>query len=214
MTDVLSSAEDCDVGEEGTSPEGTSPAEALALTQRAAAGDRQAQSDLIARVIASVHARVRGLTRNRADADDATQDSLLEILGAARSFRGEGSFEGWCDRITVRTTMRRQRREARTLKLVEPDGNLDAIPDETPAAPLREALPGEVQRFLSTLSVERYQALELRAQGYSVEEIAARTGVSVNTVKDRLRMARKQLRRSIRQQEVLAEIGRGGRRRP
>ncbi|MCA9682094.1 MAG: RNA polymerase sigma factor [Myxococcales bacterium] len=202
MTDVLSSAEDC--ARDGAAGD----QEALALAQRAGAGDRSAQSDLLARVVSSVHARVRSLMRNRADVDDAAQESLVEILVSAGSYRGEGSFAGWCDRITVRTTKRRLRKDARKLKLVDPDAELEAIADVTPVAPLRDGLPGEVQRLLNDLSIERYQALELRAMGYSVEEIAKRSRVSVNTVKDRLRMARRQLRRAIRQQEVLAEIGR------
>ena len=73
MTDVLSSAEDC--ARDGAAGD----QEALALAQRAGAGDRSAQSDLLARVVSSVHARVRSLMRNRADVEDVPQAARKKL---------------------------------------------------------------------------------------------------------------------------------------
>ena len=86
----------------------------------------------------------------------------------------------------------------------------DADPDaqqsrgaDTPA--LAEGLPRPVQEYLEQLSPSRRTALVLRhVLGYSVAEIAELTGVSPNTVKDRLLTARREFRRMIRRDLALA----------
>jgi RNA polymerase sigma-70 factor (ECF subfamily) len=154
--------------------------------------------DKCARLRPRISTIARALLRHSADADDATQASLLEILHAAESFRGEGSFEGWADRIAVRTTLRlaRQRR-VRGLRVDEAEP--DAIPADPPEPSMREELPRELGEYLAELPEIRRTALVLRhALGYSIEEIAELTAVSPNTVKDRLLAAREQVRKHVR----------------
>ncbi|PRQ04130.1 ECF RNA polymerase sigma factor SigM [Enhygromyxa salina] len=186
----------------------------LELMQRAAAGDREAQAAVVKRVILRVRARARSLTRSDADADDATQNSIVEILRSAGGYRGEGSLDGWCERIAIRTTLRQQRRQARHLALIDERVDPDQVPGRGALA-ARTSDPADVlevleiaENFVTELSDDRVQALTLRAHGHSVAEIAAQTGASRNTVKDRLRMARRQLRQSIRQREVVASVRR------
>src|ERR1700733_12578007 len=76
------------------------------LMIRVADDDPSARQDLAVRVRPRVQRTARALLRHDADADDATQASILEILRAAASFRGESSLTAWADRIAVRTIMR------------------------------------------------------------------------------------------------------------
>lgn len=178
------------------------------LMRAVAAHEQKAEADLVHRVIGLVRSRARVLTRNRADADDAAQTAIVEILRSAKSFRGEGSLAGWCERITVRTTLRLQRRHDRAVAPIDAAISPDDVSATAPERKLAEAIPGgEVGLYLRELSEERHEALVLRhVLGHSVDEIAEQTGVSPNTVKDRLRMARKHVRQSIRQREVIAAI--------
>jgi len=144
-------------------------------------------------------ARIAGtLLRDTQDADDATQIALLEILKGAPGFRGEGSFEGWADRIAVRTILRIAReRRVRSLRVdaIEPD----ALAAATSGSSLRDALPRELRVYLDELPETRRTALVLRhALDYGIQEIAELTGVSANTVKDRLLAARDQVRKAVR----------------
>ncbi len=183
--------------------------------RRVEARDIQAQAELIERVARLVHARARGLSASRADAEDATQDSLVEILRSAKNFRGEGSIEGWCERITVRTTLRLHRRERRAHAGLRPDCEPDTLPGPAPERRRVEEIPRPLEYYLADLSADRRQAIVMRhVQDCSIEEIALRTGVSPNTVKDRLRTARRQLRRAIQQSKVLAELARARGQRP
>jgi RNA polymerase sigma-70 factor (ECF subfamily) len=182
----------------------------IELMRAVAAHEPKAEAELVRRIIGPVRARARLLTRSKADADDATQTAVVEILRSAANFRGEGSLAGWCERITVRTTLRLQRRQDRQVAAIDHAINPDDVSAATPEVELSEAIPGgEVEGYLLELSDDRHKALVLRhVLGHSVDEIAEQTGVSPNTVKDRLRMARKQVRQSIRQREVIAAVKR------
>lgn len=161
-----------------------------------------AREQLVRRLLSRVRRATRALLRDPADADDATQLCLIELLRSAASFRGEGSLEAWSDRIVVRTALRFAR--ARTRRAVR----LDIVDPETlPGASeerMREQIPRSTAEYLECLSAPRRTALVLRhVLGHSIEEIATITGVSPNTVKDRLLTARREFRRMIRRDRAI-----------
>ncbi len=135
------------------------------------------------------------------DAQDAAQLAMLEIVRSAPGFRGESTLEAWADRIAVRTAIRlaRARRLAsvRSKAAVEPD----ELPGSNPTSDVAEGLPRSIIAYLDELPEARRTVLVLRhAMGYSVNEIAEYTGVSPNTVKDRLLAARDQVRKTVRRE--------------
>jgi RNA polymerase sigma-70 factor (ECF subfamily) len=160
-------------------------------------------ADRCARLRPRIASIARALLRHAADADDATQASLLEILHAAVGFRGDGSFEAWADRIAVRTTLRLARLR-RVRGLSSDDTEPDTLAAEPPHASLGEELPRDISAYLAELPEIRRTVLVLRhAFGYSVEEIAELTSASPNTVKDRLLAAREQVRKLVRRDLAL-----------
>lgn len=164
---------------------------------RDAATDPAARDALARRLRPRVQRLATSLLRGAHDAEDATQLALLEIVRAAPTFRGESSLETWADRIAVRTAIR----VARTRRLATVRDAFE--PDELPAAPPTneavESIPRSILAYLAELPEARRTVLVLRhAMGYSVQEIADHTGVSPNTVKDRLLAARDEVRRMIR----------------
>lgn len=62
-----------------------------------------------------------------------------------------------------------------------------------------------VQQALATLPAEQRRVLLLTAAGWTNEEIAARTGAPLGTVKSRLRYARTSLRRTLGEEERSTE---------
>jgi RNA polymerase sigma-70 factor (ECF subfamily) len=171
---------------------------------------RHAVTDAAARELLArrLHARVRRLAtaflRNPADADDASQLAMIEILRALATFRGESKLEAWADRIAVRTVVRVARE--RRLASVRGQGGVDPDALASPAHDARgqDALPRALRVYLDALPEVRRTVLVLRhAMGYSVQEIAELTGVSVNTVKDRLLCAREDVRKMVRREHAL-----------
>src|SRR5690242_9566763 len=70
----------------------------------AARGDRAAAQSLCAELLPRVRNLVRYLVRGDSDVDDIAQDALIAVLRGLGSYRGEGTFKSWVDRIVARTT--------------------------------------------------------------------------------------------------------------
>jgi len=171
----------------------------LSLMRRVAAADRHAQRVLAHRLAARVQRISQRLIRNRADADDAAQLALIEILRSAGTYQDISSIERWADRITVRTVLRHARNQRRK------PWHLGALVDvETVSAPPpeeaepRAAAPRPVDEYLAELPAARREVLVMKhSLGYTTQEIAELTNSPVGTIKDRLVAARKQLRKLI-----------------
>lgn len=174
----------------------------LATVQRAAAGDQRAQTWLAQRVIKRVRRVARALATRAADADDAAQLSLMEVMRSAHSFRGEASLDAWAGRIAARTTLRHLARERR-----KADPVVTHVPSLV-AAPepdlLAESLPRDLRDYLGELpQVQRHAIVLHHALGHSLHEIAAMAEVSPNTVKGRLRLGVAALRKLVRRDQQI-----------
>jgi DNA-directed RNA polymerase specialized sigma24 family protein len=73
------------------------------LMRQVAAGDERAKRTLVTLLYRRVANRARYLCRNGAEAEDVTQEVLLQILESAGRFRADGCVEAWADVITART---------------------------------------------------------------------------------------------------------------
>ena len=178
-----------------TLPEAQADVELMAAV---AAQDPSAQRAVAQRLAPRVRKVAGLLCRSAADADDAAQAALIEILRCAASFRVATSLERWAEQVTVRTTLRTARRERSRRGLLErwvPEGLLPW------GAPAVQNAVEEVtlDTLFKRLSHDRFHAFVLHhALDYTVDEIADLTGAPVGTIKDRLVMARKQLRKLLR----------------
>lgn len=170
----------------------------VALMAAVAASDRTAQRIAVERLAGRVRKVTGLLCRTAADADDAAQLALIQILKSADTFRVATSLERWAERIAIRTTLRAVRKEKSRKGLLDrwlPPG---ALPwGGSAAQPSIEQI--SLDAVLQRLSRERFHAFTLHhALDYTVEEIAELTGSPIGTVKDRLVSARKQLRKLLR----------------
>ena len=181
------------------------------VANQAVLGDRVAVRRLIEGVTPSVLRLVRsvlGPTR-RADVEDLVQESLLGLLASLESFRGDCTVVHFACRIAVRTAVRARRRAAFREAAVGTDDGALATTRTAPAGADRE-LAAERRRValravLDELPEAQAQALALRiVLGCSMEEVAEATGVPLNTVRSRLRLAKEALRRRILEDPALA----------
>jgi RNA polymerase sigma-70 factor (ECF subfamily) len=161
------------------------------LMAAVAARDPAAQREVLNRLGGRVRKVTGLLCRERADADDSAQLALIAILKSADGFRIDQSLERWAERITVRTTLRQGRREKNRRSLLE----RWFAPNRPAWGATSSGEPLGLDALFARLLAERRNAFVLHhALGYTIEEIAELTDTPVGTVKDRLVVARRELR--------------------
>ena len=164
----------------------------------AAQGDQLALRNLLRGVAPTVRRICRGIMgREHSELEDTIQDCLVDVARALPQFRFESDVTHYVTKIVMRRAIAsRQRARALSKQLAALDPN--ALPGpSTEAAP--DARANLVRGLLDDLNEAQATALLLRVMlGHSIEEIASITGVSVNTVKTRLRLGKNQLRSWLR----------------
>jgi RNA polymerase sigma-70 factor (ECF subfamily) len=153
----------------------------------------------------------RRLLGNDADAEDVTQDVLLQVVRKLHTFRGESALPTWLHRVTVNAALahrekraNRQKHENATGDDATLEGNAEPpgavkLPRSSPAA---IALQGE-QRELIDRAIKRlpepFRDIYVLAdvEGLPNPEIADMLGMSVSAVKSRLHRARQRMRDAL-----------------
>ena len=138
------------------------------------------------------------LGRTHEDADDVVQQALLAFVQALPSFRGDCEPIYFASRVAARTAVAAARKR-RTARARHDDGiDVDEIVSSS-RQPLA-AIEGSrrmtaLQEALTRIPPEQAEALALRiVLGWSLPEVAQATGVPLNTVRSRLRLAKTALR--------------------
>jgi len=178
------------------------------LVLAASGGDRESIRTVLKAIMPRVRSSVHYMIRNDADAEDQTQICLLEIIRSLHSYRGEASFERWVDTLVMRTVFHWIRKRKVHVTLEREPADLSEKPNGDPARwSEKMLLRRKVAVLLESLNPDKRSTLVMKlVHGYSVEEIARTAGVSVNTIKKRLRTARAKLKKMVREDSELMEI--------
>ena len=162
----------------------------------AAAGDRDAAEALCRELLPRVRNLVRYLVRGDARVDDIAQDALIAVLRGLASYRGEGRFEAWVDRVVARSTFATLRRlRAETQPGAEDVAGRERDPGDVSPYEDRRELAAALDR----LPGDQRQALILHfSVGLTVPEIAEAVAAAFETVRSRLRLAKAALRETLK----------------
>ena len=195
----------------GESPRVVDDAEAakrdFELSQRAAVGDELARRQILTRLYSRVRTTVYYLAYGRTSAEDFVQMSMVEILLSLGSYRALSSLESWADRIVVRTTMRQLRSARREAPTVSMDAvQLPHVASEAENDIYSRQLNHRIATHMANLNPKHAEALTLHlVLGYTIREVAEMTNTKQNTVRDRLKVARKKFRKMVERDSVLAK---------
>lgn len=139
------------------------------------------------------------LTRNGADAEDLTQDTLLRAYRAIQGFDGRHP-RAWLLTIMRNTHVNRNRRQRPEL-LDDPEKTLPTVPATGAAGETPEELiigrtfDAAVEEALASLSDDFRRTIELvDLHGLAYREAAEALGVPVGTVMSRVHRGRNRLR--------------------
>ena len=173
------------------------------LVRRIQAGDEIAFREIVDRYQSKVFSIIYGVLRNHNDAEDIAQQVFSKIYFSIRNFDFRSSLLTWIYKITVNECYDYLRKK-RVRKLVyESDLSEDEVRrvensepsvDRTTPADTSLAQRDYVLKLLTRVSEEERMLLMLKeVEGYSVEELAAKTGMNENTIKVKLFRARQKL---------------------
>jgi len=184
----------------------------VALARRAGARDKDAMRRLIVAVGPAMLRVIRKVVgRDVADAEDILQDASEGFLTGIGSFRGQCTVLHFACRVAVFSALAWRRRFAfRTARIVV-DAEIEAWPAADGLSPAELAIAARRRETLEVLLDElpppQAEVLILHcALDLTVDEIAAAIGRPVETVRSRLRLAKRALRERIGESAELAEI--------
>jgi len=170
------------------------------------AKEPQALTVLIRRCQPLVESIASRYALSRADAEDLTQEGLLELLAAALRYvpdRGAAfrTYAAVCMKNRMKAVLRTMRQNAGVpvVSLDDPDFPTDDLPADPACSPeeqlLEKELESEVQAQLSdVLSKREREILGMLAGGSSYEEIAQSMQISRKSVDNAIQRARRKLR--------------------
>jgi RNA polymerase sigma factor (sigma-70 family) len=184
----------------------------IALARKAGARDSEAMRRLIIAVGPAMLRVIRTVVRSQlADAEDVLQDASEAFLTAVGSFRGQCTVIHYACRVAVFSALAWRRRFAFRAAGTADQTEIEEWPAEGGLSPAdvliaarrREAL----ELLLDELPPPQAEVLILHcALDFSVDEIAAAVGRPVETIRSRLRLAKRALRERIGESAALAEI--------
>jgi RNA polymerase sigma-70 factor, ECF subfamily len=168
----------------------------------------EAVEELYALYSLRLYKTILAITKNPQDAEDALQNTFLQVYLAIQTFEGRSNIYSWLTRIAINSALsnlRKQRARAEVLLDPQPDTPLETLSFEVrDSAPNPEEAYELDQRQLKTLRalsrLEPHLRAPIRMQlmhGWSMREISRALHVSEAAVKTRLYRARRELRRHI-----------------
>ena len=135
------------------------------------------------------------LTKDRDDASDLLQESMVRALTYRDKFRENTNFKAWLYTIMKNTFINDHRRSKRTKTVMDTvDREREQVRMvQMPHSPEGRIRMDEIQRSLKSLDPAFRIPFNMHHQGYKYNEIAEHLGIPVGTVKSRIFQARQRL---------------------
>jgi RNA polymerase sigma-70 factor (ECF subfamily) len=175
------------------------------LIARARSGGTDEFMELSRRLQKKVYAVTYGMTRNREDAADLTQETFLSAYRSLGSFHGESGFYTWLYRIAVNLTLNFLKKKGREKGRTEfdetaPAAGIGQAADPSPEGDsLKRELGSRLDAAVAELRPVYRAAFNLVAvQGMSHGQAAKVLGCSESTVSWRMHKARKMLQSRLK----------------
>jgi RNA polymerase sigma factor (sigma-70 family) len=155
-------------------------------------GDNECFAELFARHRKKVFYACRGFFSDSQAAEDASQETFLRAYRNIRGFH-QGNFSAWLIRIAKNVCIDEWRRSRRETGMDEVESTGEQSPNPIDSSFEARLMAERVWQEMRLLPREQRQCLEMKIEGFSYEETAARTGQTIGAVKSHIQNGRRML---------------------
>jgi RNA polymerase sigma-70 factor (ECF subfamily) len=185
----------------------------LPLVNRWRGGDLRAFGELVRRHQRKVHGLLTRMLGDRDEAEDAAQETFLNLHRHGHHFRSESRFSTFVYRVAVNAALNRRRSQGRRRAHLDQLASGQAMGQALPVTPRdpEDAIGGdEVRARVQSCLLALPEALRAPVVLYDIEglsygEIAAILQIAEGTVKSRIHRARHALREQLA--DLAREVG-------
>lgn len=175
-------------------------------------GDKNAISILIERHAKRVRDYIRMMVKNNEIADDIYQETFIKVVKFINEgrYKDNGKFLSWVLRIAHNQVIDHFRQMKQQNNISEADAGYDILNAKKFADPsvedkiVNEQIESDLRKLIEKLSEEQKEVVMMRYfDEMSFKEIAEQTNVSINTALGRMRYALINLRKMIKENQII-----------
>lgn len=180
------------------------------LVSRYQTGNEGAFEVLLHRHKSKLYTAIYLIVRDRYVAEDLLQETFIKAINTIRGgrYNEEGKFLPWISRIAHNLAIDHFRRKKRYPEIVLEDGSrllnsMEFSEESMESKQIQQDTRSKLRGFIKELPTEQRQVLIMRHfLKMSFQEIADRTGVSINTALGRMRYALINLRKKMNNNQL------------
>ena len=165
------------------------------IIQACRAGDRIGQKALYDKYASRMMGICMRYCKQREDAEDVLCNGMYRIMTKIDQYTGSGNFEGWMKRVMINECLMHLRKKKIRFEEVEEHHHLTSTDISIEDVMIYE----DVLRLLDYLPMGYRTVFTLYViEGYKHKEIAEELGISINTSKSQLILAKKRLQEIVK----------------
>lgn len=148
----------------------------------------------------SLKAYARNFTRDQDDANDLVQDTLLKAVTYFKNFKEGTNLKGWLYTIMKNTFINNYRRTVKTNSFItkeEEITNANLLVSSSTNKGEAKFVMDDINNALSSLAEEYYVPFTMYFEGYKYHEISDHLNIPIGTVKTRIHVARKNMKKTL-----------------
>lgn len=166
------------------------------LINRCLNNEARAQEDFYKRFAPKMYGVCMRFAKNQMEADDILQEGFIKVFTNLRSFRGEGSLEGWVRKTIVNTAINLYKKNLKHQK--DTDIEQAEVVQNFEQSSLDKISVQELMDIIRDLPTGYRVVFNLNViEGYSHKEISQLLEISENTSKSQLSRARQALQKKL-----------------
>ena len=139
-------------------------------------------------------------TRNNEDANDLVQDTMLKAVTYHGKFREGTNLKGWLYTIMKNTFINNYRRFVKTNSLVSQSEEISSAHlahSATANAGESKFVMEDIKEAMAALSDDYYVPFSMYFEGYKYHEISEHLRIPIGTVKTRIHVARRTMKKTL-----------------